>query len=176
MRLVVGCALLLVACGGGGFDVFDGGEITVAGPASWGSEFGRGGSVLEVANSTTQAVQIVDVTMQPGVDGQDAFAVIDAGRDLNRVGDSFVMPPGPLASLPITLGPGEKVDLFVAIELRSCDAIGKWHVDSDTGTVVFPVAMTSPFELHLAGGEMIETNVFPALGMLQPLEPAVCGA
>jgi len=175
--VLLSCLLLATACSGGA-GLFDSGTVTVSGPASWANELGEIGSVLEVANETKQTVQIVEVAIQPGIGEQAAFEVIDAGREMAADGGDASsarrLPPGPLEPLPLIVEAGQTAELFVRLELRSCDAVGEWHVDPDSQTVVFATTVVSPFKLHFADGDVLQSNVFPNTNMLQSLEPAAC--
>jgi len=173
---VIGSALLLTACGGGN-GLFDDGEVRVAGVAHWSNEFGEGGSVLEVVNDTGRVIEIAQITL-PVVEAgpETGFVIVDAGQEVDRKTGARSLPPGPLAPLPLAIASGERVELHVIVELRSCDAVGDWYVDPDEQMVSFRTTVMSPFEVQFADGQTHRTTGVPPIGTMPSLQPEVCGA
>ena len=168
MRLAVPFAvagLLLAACG-----VIDRGEVTARSEGSWSNELAEGGIGIWIENGTGRTVEVVGVSLLTEEQFANAYSIEEVGYELV---DSNAMPVEQLEPLPLAIGKDEISEIFVRYTPASCDDIGEWSINEETGLVDFRMSIGLPFLLEFADGEVLQTTALATVSS-DFYQPSVC--
>ncbi len=156
--LVVASALS-TSCG----DLFERGGVEVTTRHVFTSAEGDLEHTLQISNVLTEAVQVERVTV-----GGDAWMIVDTGwlplRDAMDAGAA-------IRPLPLTVRPGESLDIRVRVQLDSCDELGDWEVGDD-GFFTFDSSVVTRVEVHLVDRPSIIVD--HGIGLANFLHKSVC--
>ena len=163
--VLVAVGFLMGACG-----VVDSGEITAGSNASWSTPLAEEGISIWIDNATRGDVEVVAVSLATDETNSGAYSIVEAGYELV---DSNSSPAGPLQPFPIEVGSAETVEVFVRYTFASCDDIGEWNIDEETGLVTFGSWIGLPFQIEFADGQMIQADATTDV-LSDFYEPSVC--
>ncbi len=144
-------------------------DISVTAVGSWSNEIGEHGSVFVVQNGSDRAVQIEDLGLRSSPpDFLEPFGITDKGFETV---EPVSFPVDDLESFPLVIEPGESEWIIAKYEITSCDDLGDWSMDGNTGLVTFSNWQSYPFQILFSDG-VLTTEIAPEVA--DTYQPSVC--